>query len=47
VRYIAVKSRDEVHKVIGFIDELRKHTRSQRDLLKTRIIALDELSSDI
>ncbi|MDB6058389.1 MAG: hypothetical protein JWO95_2233 [Verrucomicrobiales bacterium] len=47
VRYIAVKSRDEVHNVIRFIDTELKHTPEERDLLKTRIIALDELSSDI
>jgi hypothetical protein len=47
VRYIAVKSRDEVHNVIRFIDQTHKHARAERDLLKTRIIALEELSSDI
>jgi hypothetical protein len=47
VRYIAVKSRDEVHEVIRFIDAELKHDQRDRDLLKTRIIALEELSSDI
>jgi hypothetical protein len=47
VRYIAVKSRDEVHEVIRFIDREVKHDQRDRDLLKTRIIALEELSSDI
>lgn len=47
VRYIAVKSTDEIHDVIHFIDKNLRHEQSVRDLLKTRIIALEELSSDI
>lgn len=47
VRYIAVKSTTEVHKVIDFIDKNLNHSHPARDLLKTRIIALDELSLDI
>lgn len=47
VRYIAVKSRDEVHEVIRYIDNHLEHPHTVRDLLKTRIIALEELSSDI
>lgn len=47
VRYIAVKSREEVHKVIRYIDNHLEQPHTARDLLKTRIIALKELSSDI
>jgi hypothetical protein len=47
VRYIAVKSRDEVHKVVQFINTELKHPDHERDLLITRIIALDEISSDL
>jgi hypothetical protein len=47
VRYIAVKSVDEIHKVIQFIDRDLELPTPDRDLLKTRIVALEELSSDI
>jgi hypothetical protein len=47
VRYIAVKSTDEVHEVIRYIDNHLQHPHTALDLLKTRIVALDELSSDI
>jgi hypothetical protein len=47
VRYIAVKSVEEIHKVIRFIDTELKLPAPERDLLKTRLIALEELSTDI
>lgn len=54
IRHLVVRSRDEVHQMVCFIDSLPLASHSwadcskvELDMLKTRIIALDDVSCDL
>jgi len=50
VRYLIVKTPDDVSELVSFIDsnpKLARYDKTVRDMLKTRIVVLDEISSDL
>lgn len=48
VRYLLVKTQKDVHAMIGFIDsEMGHYSNIARDMLKTRILVLDDVSCDL
>ncbi len=47
VRYLLVKTRDDVHRLVSFINTKMSHyPATVLDMLKTRIVVLDEVSGD-
>jgi Putative abortive phage resistance protein AbiGi, antitoxin len=50
VRYLVVKTRKDVSTLVSFIDSnstLAHHDKTVRDMLKTRIVVLDEILGDL
>jgi len=47
VRYLLVRTREEVPKVMNFIDSKIVHPKLVKDMLKTRIIVWEEISGDL
>jgi hypothetical protein len=47
VRYLLVKSREDVRELISFIEKMERRSHIERDMLKTRIMLLDEISCDL